>query len=77
LHDNPALIEAIKSETFYPVFIFDGCSAGKVIKIMIIKNTHGQRFILAICHKNEMKIYYSSRKNITRIESSFKKNLAA
>lgn len=34
LHDNPALLEALKSEggrrvTFYPVFIFDGESAGK------------------------------------------------
>ncbi|KAG5682744.1 hypothetical protein PVAND_012077 [Polypedilum vanderplanki] len=33
IHDNPALLEAIKSEgsskvTFYPVFIFDGITAG-------------------------------------------------
>lgn len=36
LHDNPALLEAIRSEgqqravIFYPVFIFDGESAGKI-----------------------------------------------
>lgn len=35
LHDNPSLLEAIRSEgqqraeVFYPVFIFDGESAGK------------------------------------------------
>lgn len=34
LHDNPSLLEAIQSSgassvTFYPVFIFDGESAGK------------------------------------------------
>lgn len=33
LHDNPALLEAIRCDrdrkvTFYPVFIFDGESAG-------------------------------------------------
>lgn len=37
LHDNPALLEALKSKwqqkvTFYPVFIFDGESAGKYFK---------------------------------------------
>lgn len=35
LHDNPALLEAIRSYneqevTFYPVFIFDGESAGEM-----------------------------------------------
>ena len=29
LHDNPALLEALKdAEEFYPIFIFDGESAG-------------------------------------------------
>ncbi len=29
LHDNPALLEALKgADTFYPIFIFDGNVAG-------------------------------------------------
>jgi hypothetical protein len=40
LHDNPALLEAIKSEDgkpvlFIPIFIFDGESAGEFLKILI------------------------------------------
>jgi cryptochrome len=45
LHDNPALLEAIRNEgglskrvTFYPVFIFDGESASKTICLECIKN---------------------------------------
>lgn len=41
LHDNPSLLEAIKNDdkqrvTFYPVFIFDGESAGKTNHLIII-----------------------------------------
>jgi hypothetical protein len=43
LHDNPALLEALRSNgaqktTFYPVFIFDGCSAGEHEKLIINKS---------------------------------------
>jgi hypothetical protein len=39
LHDNPSLLAAIdygrKNVTFYPIFIFDGESAGEFSKIIL------------------------------------------
>lgn len=37
LHDIPLLLEAVKHDgPFYPVFIFDGHSAGKYIYVYVV-----------------------------------------
>lgn len=57
LHDNPALHEALRSTgaqktTFYPVFIFDGCSAGEHYKLIINKGAHLSAVRITIKEKN-------------------------
>lgn len=44
LHDNPSFLEAIASKgassvTFYPIFIFDGETAGKEKRIHLVAET--------------------------------------
>lgn len=44
LHDNPSLLAAIeygrKNVKFYPIFIFDGESAGEFILLLTTKSHH-------------------------------------
>lgn len=52
LHDNPSFLEAIASKgassvTFYPIFIFDGETAGKKMKSFKETNSFGYGNIFA------------------------------